>query len=143
MLFPSPGWYKRFSIQALMFVLLAAGSPVCVSAEAVRLGVLSPRPDVAETKRQWESIRSELEESLDGRDLVVEVFSLQGLERAVASRRVDFVLTSPGHYEMLLSRYGLSAPLATRVTRYEGQEVLDVIGGVMIVRNDNEAIQNL
>lgn len=96
----------------------------------------------AEALAQWAPMEAALELALEGRDVVIEAFDLDGLEQAVAARRLDFVLTSPGHYVKMLRRHGLSAPLATRISRYRGQD-LDVIGGVIIARMDDFGISSL
>ena len=111
------------------------------AAEPVRIGILSFRsPDI--TLERWAPLEEALEDIFPGRDFILEALDYAALERAVATRRLDFVLTNPGHYVLLLRRYGLSAPLATRVVRAGGQDV-SVFGGVIVARADNPDIREL
>ncbi|NDY97057.1 EAL domain-containing protein [Wenzhouxiangella limi] len=125
----------------IVWCLLLLSATQAQAAEPVRLGILSPRPP-AEALARWAPLESALKESLAGREVVIRVFDLDGLEQAVAARRLDFVLTSPGHFVMMQHRHGLSAPLATRISRYQGRD-LDAIGGVIIARSDDARIRAL
>ncbi len=122
-----------------MLVWVAAMQPAL--AETVRFGVLSPRP-TPEAQARWAPLGEALQAALDGREVRVQVFDIEGLELAVAARRVDFVLASPGHYVLWKQRYGLSAPLATRISHYNGQPV-KAIGGLIIARADDPTLQSL
>ncbi|MEE4638051.1 MAG: PhnD/SsuA/transferrin family substrate-binding protein, partial [Wenzhouxiangella sp.] len=140
---PSPAFCRSVwrITGAMLCCLVTLWVSQAQAAEPVRLGILSPRPP-AEALARWAPMERALEEALGDRDVVIQVFDLADLERAVAARRLDFVLTSPGHFVMMLRRHGLSPPLATRVSRHEGRD-LDVIGGVIIVRSDDTRIRAL
>ena len=133
----------RGSVLCLALLMLAgwllASSPA--AAEPVRIGILAHRSaDI--TLEQWRPLVDGLEQAIPEREFTIEALDYPALEQAVATRRLDFVLTNSGHYILLLRRYGLSAPLATRVARVDGQDVA-VFGGVIIVRADNEDIHQL
>ncbi len=133
--FASPAWRIAGFGAGCLLMLSVAQAQV---AEPVRLGILSPRPP-AEALARWAPLESALAEALAGRDVAIQVFDLEGLDQAVAARRLDFVLTSPGHFVMMQHRHGLSAPLATRVSRYRGRN-LDAIGGAIVARSDDAGI---
>ncbi|MFP4208370.1 MAG: EAL domain-containing protein [Wenzhouxiangella sp.] len=128
-------------LPALVVWLLMAGFQPLAAAEPVRLGVLSPQP-AAEVQAGWVPVVEVLEAALDGRAVSIQIFDLDGLEQAVAARRLDFVLTSPAHHLLLQRRYGLSAPLATRISRYREQD-LEAVGGLIVARADDPEIRVL
>ncbi len=114
----------------LIIVLTAAIQPnMSYGAEPIRIGVLAFRPK-PQTLAQWQPLAVALKKAMPERDFVIESFTDQELENAVASRQLDFVLTNPGHYIRLAKRSGLSAPLATLALNEDGQPVT-VSGGVI------------
>lgn len=114
----------------LIIVLTAAIHPnMSYGAEPIRIGVLAFRPK-PQTLAQWQPLAVALKKAMPERDFVIESFTDQELENAVASRQLDFVLTNPGHYIRLAKRSGLSAPLATLALNEDGQPVT-VFGGVI------------
>ena len=120
--------------------LLLVLQPVLAS-EPVRIGVLSFRP-ADQTILQWSPLQQALSDAIDDREFLIEALDYPALEAAVASRRLDFVLTNSGHYILLLRRYGLSAPLVTRIASHDGQ-LVKVFGGAIVARADNERVRSL
>ena len=110
-------------------------------AEAVRVGVLSHRPK-AQDQGKWQPLAAALKEEIPEREFVVTTMTYPELDRAVASRQVDFVLTSPGHYFLLAKNSGLSSPLATLAADLEGQRST-VLGGVIFTRADRSTVTTL
>ena len=109
--------------------LLLAAAPLW-AAEPVRIGVLAFRPKPV-TLAQWYSLQTVLKRQIPGRDFEIEALDYDELNLAVASRRLDFVLTNPGHYVLLAHRSGLSAPLATLVNADHGRPMY-AYGGTII-----------
>ncbi|OGS89564.1 MAG: hypothetical protein A2061_06705 [Gallionellales bacterium GWA2_59_43] len=130
----------KTSLLRLIAVLLLAAGPLW-AAEPVRIGVLAfrPKPD---TLAQWRPLQAMLKRQMPERDFVVEPLDYDELGAAVASRRLDFVLTNPGHYVLLAHRSGLSAPLATLVNADHGRH-LYAYGGVIFTRADQSGIRTL
>lgn len=106
------------------------------AAEPIRIGVLSS------PLKPWQPLAAELKRQIPERDFVIEMYDHSGLEQAVESRRLDFVLTNPGHYLLMQRRSGLSSPLATLVNEDDGHP-LDVIGGAIICRAERSDINGL
>lgn len=79
------------------------------AAEPVRIGVLAFRPK-PQTLAQWQPLGATLKSQMPDRDFVIEPLDYLEVEEAVASRRIDFVLTNSGHYVFLAHRSGLSSP---------------------------------
>ncbi|TVQ29660.1 MAG: PAS domain S-box protein, partial [Wenzhouxiangella sp.] len=126
----------------LLFSLVPSLVPAPVeAADTVRIGVLSYR-QAEQTLFEWEPLQRALTEAIPGRQFMIEALDYPSLEAAVASQRLDFVLTNPAHYILLLRRHGLSAPLVTRIALHEEQEV-EVFGGVIVARADRADIQTL
>lgn len=111
------------------------------AAEPVRIGVLAFRSE-PHTMQQWQPLAAVLKQAIPQNDFVVEALEIGELEQAVASRRLDFVLTNPGHYVLLSQRSGLSAPLATLAADVGG-EPLSAFAGVIFTRADDNSINTL
>jgi len=97
--------------------------------EPVRIGVLAFRPK-PRTLAQWRPLEALLKRALPERDFVVEALTYPEMDQAVASRRVQFILTNPGHYVMLKAGAGLPSPLAT-LAMDEGGTRTTSFGGVI------------
>ena len=126
-------------VGALLLCVLTVLYPAWAGSE-LRLGILAFRPAVQATA-QWQPLALALQTQL-GRPVTLTAYDLPGLENAVASKAVDVVFTTPGHFVVLKHRYGLSAPLATQMTRGEARD-LSVFGGVVFTRADKVGIDNL
>ena len=83
------------------------------AAEPVRIGVLAFRPK-PQTLAQWQPLATALKRRMPDRDFVIEPLDYLEVGEAVASRRIDFVLTNPGHYVFLADYFfkDLRPPLA-------------------------------
>ena len=126
----------------LTTLLLSVMAPLsCAWAgDALRFGVLAYRPK-PQAIAQWQPLASHLQTTL-GRRVELQVYDLNELEAAVANHALDVVLTAPGQYIALKHRYGLSAPLATQMTREAGRDVA-AFGGVIFARADATTINRL
>lgn len=110
-------------------------------AEPIKIGILSFRSK-PQTQAQWQPLATVLKHAMPESDFVVEALTLSELDTAVASGKLDFVLTNPAHYILLKKRSGLSAPLATLATIENGQPVM-VFGGIIFTRADRRDINTL
>ena len=133
------------SLVRLMLLLCLAGMALhalpAFSAEPVRIGVLAFRSK-EQTLAQWQPLARILKQAVPDREFVVEAMIIPEMERAIASRQLDFVLTNSGHYVLLTKRIGLSAPLATLAVEQGGQSGT-VFGGVIFSRADTANINVL
>lgn len=125
---------------AAMLCLLGASWPLHAE-EPVRIGVLANRRAALE-QAAWTPLAASLQRSIPERDFVIEALDASALEAAVATRRVDFVLTHASHYILMARRSGLSAPLATLVKSHRGQP-LRAFGGAVIVRAERADLAEL
>lgn len=111
------------------------------AADAVRIGILAFRPK-PQTQEQWQPLATALKRAIPDRDFVIEALAYPEMDAAVANRRIDFVLTNPGHYVLLTRRAGLTAPLATLAVEEHGRRST-VFGGVIFTRDDRANIHTL
>ncbi|HZW24461.1 MAG TPA: PhnD/SsuA/transferrin family substrate-binding protein [Gallionella sp.] len=118
---------------ASLALLLAAGA---LWAEPVRIGVLAFRSK-PQTLAQWKPLETVLERQMPERDFEIEALDYAELNLAVASRRLDFVLTNPGHYVLLAQRSGLSAPLATLVNAEHGRPMYAYGGTILTLASSD------
>ena len=123
----------------LLLVLAVAVCPAWAD-EAIRLGVLAYRPK-AQALAQWQPLALYLQTTLR-RPVNLQVFDLIELEAAVANDALDVVLTAPSQFIALKHRYGLSAPLATQISREAGRD-LSAFGGVIFARANATNLQQL
>lgn len=129
------------SLTVGLLLVLAGVMAEHAIADPVRIGLLAFRP-AEQMQAEWEPLRAALAEAVPEREFTLIALDYEELELAVASRRLDFVLTNSGHYVLLLRRHGLSSPLATRVNLTRGVETT-VFGGVIIARANDSAIETL
>ncbi len=130
-------------VGALLLVLLCLVVET-VAAEAVppvRVGVLAFRPKPL-TQSQWQPLAGVLKQGMPERDFQIIALTLPEMEKAVAARELDFVLTNSGHYVLLSKRFGLSSPIATLVVDESGQPTRS-FGGVVFTRAENAGVNSL
>lgn len=134
---------NRF-FRLLLLILLVASTlfPLQVfAAEIVKIGVLAFRPK-PQTLEQWQPLASALKNAIPDHDFVVQAYTFPELEKAVADKQVDFVLTNPAHYILLTKRSGLSAPLATLAMNENGHRLM-MFGGIIFTRAERNDINTL
>jgi len=130
-------------VRAGLFVLLIFFIAI-TSAEAaqpVRIGVLAFRPKPI-TQAQWQPLEGVFRQAMPGREFVIEALTLPELEKAVAEKQLDFVLTNSGHYVLLNKRFGLTSPIATLIVDESGK-LARSFGGVIFTRADETQIDTL
>ena len=140
MTMPVPAIIRHWLL-LLCLSITALGAIPAYGAEPVKIGILSFRPK-AQMSAQWQPLAVALKQAMPERDFVVETLSYPELELAVASRQLDFLITNPGHFVLLHSTIGLSAPLATLVMDESGQRTT-VFGGVIFSRAEQADINTL
>ena len=139
-------------ILATWFVAIGCGSlsagaraaeqhQVAGEAKVVRFGVLAFR-STEETQARWQPLVDHLNKTGLSRRLVLEALNYPELDAAVRAKRVDFVLTQPAHYTVLMHREGLHSPLATLLERESGH-VLASFGGTILVRAGRADLREL
>ena len=126
----------------ILLVLAGLGGGNAASAqEPVTIGILAFRPP-DQVARRWQPLAESLNESFPEYEFSIEPLDYAGMNAAVSSRRVDFVLTNPAHYVQLSRLSGLSSPLVTLVRDVQGQP-LAAFGGVIFTRADAWKIRTL
>lgn len=121
-----------------VFLISAALLPQASRADAgnattVRIGVLAYKGAEA-VQEDWSHVRSWLETAIPGHRFTLLDFDQAGLTRAVRERRIDFAITSSGHYVALEHSDG-----ASRIATIESPWALSPrqsIGSAIVVRND-------
>lgn len=119
---------------AASIALLAAGATA--RAQDIRIGVLAFRGS-EKAAQEFEPTLRHIAASLGGRKVVMRPFDLDGMRQAVAEKALDFVITNPGDYIDLESRFGVTR-IATLETRTAGAPI-EIIGSVLIAPNKPNA----
>lgn len=107
---------------------------------ALKFGVLAFRPK-AQTLAQWQPVAQYLQTKL-GRPVELFAYDHAEMAAAVTARTVDVVTTTPNHFILLRHMAGISAPLATLVTREDKNDLI-AYGGVIFARADRDDIASL
>jgi len=125
--------------------LLAMSAPAAWAEEAGarshRIGVLAHRPK-EQVRAGWQPLADALGHALPGCRFTIEVLDYQELEAAIAERRLDLVITNPGHYVGIRTRQPLSGVLATVIERGPGHPVAAFAGSIL-ARADREDLRGL
>ena len=123
-------WLGRLVGLALL-IGLPAHAGMDDSAETVRIGVLAFR-GAETTVSEWSPMLDRLSRSRADRRFELLRLDHDGLRSAVADRRVDFVITNPGHYVELEAEFGIS-----RILTLAGSSTVSpdqAIGSAVVVR---------
>ena len=99
-------------------VAMAACATAFAQDREIRIGVLAFQGS-ERAIGEFAPTRAQLERSLPNRRVILEPLDLDGLARAVADKRIDFVVTNPGQYIDLEARFGVTR-LATLETSIGG-----------------------
>ncbi|MBS1145440.1 MAG: response regulator [Proteobacteria bacterium] len=118
-----------------------AQAPAPVAKTTAKFAILALRPK-AETEARWQPLVDYLNRANPDRPIELLALTYPELESAIRDKRVDFVLTQPGHYITLTQREGLLSPLATLIETQSGKPVSS-LGGVIAIRSDQKNIQGL
>lgn len=133
--------FYRLRLHVLLTAMLCLVVVADLVAAPVRIGVLAFRPK-PQTLQQWQPLAVALKRAIPAHDFVVEAYTYPELDAAVTERRIDFVLTSSGHYVLLKHRVGISSPLATLISDENGKNS-GVFGGVMFCRSGTQHLDTL
>jgi len=106
----------------------------------VRIGVLAFRGHQQAMSR-WQPMADYLNRNLSGIRFKIVPLNLQQVRKATADEDIDFVLTNPGNYVLLESRYGASR-IATLKRHWQGHDY-SRFGAVIFTRRDNPDIKSL
>ena len=136
---------KQVVISSLILLLFLnnaplTAQPVVDSEELVSIGVLSYRGKEKALQR-WTPTVEYLSQNIPGYRFEILPLNLSEMALAVEEERVQFILTNPGHYVELESRFGVSR-IATMKSRRAGQ-ISTRFGAVIISKSTNESIQIL
>ena len=106
----------------------------------VRIGVLAFRGHQQAISR-WQPMADYLNKILPGIRFKIVPLNLQQMRKATAAEELDFVLTNPGNYVLLESRYGASR-IVTLKRHWLGHDYSH-FGAVIFTRRDNPDIKSL
>ncbi len=99
---------------SLTICALTLGSGASAQDRVARIAVLAYR-GADKAQAGWRPLADRLESRIAGWRFEIVPVSLDGATAALTARRVDFLITNPGHFVTLEARFDLAA-LASRVT---------------------------
>lgn len=132
-------------VGALMLSVLIAlagdcGPAVAQDAQVHRIGVLAHRPKPA-ILAAYAPTADHLSRSLPGHRFDILPLDLEEMDRAIAARSVDFILTNPEQYIVFEMRHHVTR-IATIVQRSNGRALRE-FGGVILVKAGREDLRSL
>lgn len=125
---------------ALLATGFTASAGTWASSNVVKVGVLAHRGGDVCTST-WESTISYLSEQIQGHEFQLLPLDLDGVFEAVKQGELDFILTNPGNYVDLESRYSVTRIATLRNLRNGNPYTL--FGSVIFVRADREDLHTL
>lgn len=123
---------------ALCFAMIAATSPA--EARDIRIALLAFQGS-ERAAREFAPTLAHLSHALPQHGFTMVPLDLAGIVAAVAAKSVDFVITNPGEYVDLESRFGVTR-LATLESENQGVPT-DTVGSTIIVANRQGHAENL
>ena len=130
----------RFISLSLLIMMLSMGRNALAD-QVLTLGILALRP-VAETQARWQPLADYLSETLPGHRVQIQALDYAELEQALQQHKLDFILTHPTHYRLIMERNALSGALATLTDTAHGKPV-EAIGGVIFSRAERNDLNTL
>lgn len=131
----------RIAIVLLLLGLFIVPAVPAWSKEHLTLGILAFRPP-AQAQEQWRPLAEYLQEKLQNLSIDLQTLDYASLEQAIHEEKIDIVLTNSGHYVLIAYRMGLSSPLASQITKIDGQPVKG-FGGVILVKSERSDLKTL
>jgi diguanylate cyclase (GGDEF)-like protein len=106
----------------------------------IRIAVLAHRGEAA-ALQNWQATADYLTRTIPTHRFVIVPLKNESLGQAVATQKVDFVLTNPGSYVTLESKHGVTRMLTMRYLR--GGRVYSEFGAVIFTRADRNDLSTL
>ena len=108
--------------------------------DVVKIGVLAYR-GTSVAKIQWAPLAEQLSRSIPDYRFKIIPYDLPSFTSAVANEEVDLVLTNPGHYVLLESKYRVTRIATINKGKVAGEKTQ--FGAVIIARSDRSDIRTL
>lgn len=132
--------YGTLVVILLSFSALATPLYASQTETTIRIGVLAHRGHM-QVHQRWSLTADYLSTEIANYRFELVPLDLDDIQRATRNGGIHFILTNPGNYADLETRYGISR-IATLQTREEDNVKLRY-GAVIITRADNTDIKNL
>ena len=128
---------------AVLVLCILCFADATQAAQNVRIGVLSYRgPEAAEVR--WKATADYLTEAIPEFEFEIVPLTVDSMESALDGANLSFLLTSPGSYVDLSSRYGIASILTLKSRGGGGSGVAsNRIGAVIFTLADRDDIQSL
>jgi len=111
-------------------------------ADSAVVGVLAHRGEAA-ARAKWQPTITYLNAEIDGTDFALRTLTLEGVAEALSRGAIDFLITNPGHFEIVADDFKLT-PIASLRTDRTGQPVTgNRYGAVIFTRADRADIKSL
>lgn len=134
--------YQLAGLLGNKYSLDAFIDPLNLNKKEVKIGVLAKRSKY-DTMKRWKVLSQYLNNKLETYNFTIVPLAFDMLEKSVAQKEIDFIITNPLNYVQLEKEYGISR-IATLLTEGNNQTSwLNKFGGVIFTRADNESIHTV
>ncbi len=140
-------WLQTAAAAPMAAVAAASASSAAAAPAArdIQIGVLAfMRDDSVST--DWRQLLRHLQDTLPGYRFQLRYLDHNALNRAVETGSIDFLITNPGQYVELESRYGITRLLTLDSGPQEGSRSAAAVGATVIAlrqRSDLQQLQDL
>jgi polar amino acid transport system substrate-binding protein len=114
--------------------------PLNFNRKTYTIGILAER-GASNAINKWQPLIDNMNYELSNYNIIIRPLSFVGIENAVKSESIDFVLTSSMQYVQLEAKYGTSR-MATLINN-DSTMLLNDYGAVIFTRADNEEVNKL
>jgi len=119
-------------LRLVVSVLLFSMASFCqAGSDELKVGVLAFRGD-EKAMHRWQETFDYLAKAIPGSRFRILPMSLSELDNAVVQQSIDFVITNPGQYVHIGSKYGMSWLATLKSRRHD--EHREVIGSALVVK---------
>lgn len=127
--------WRGLRLLSLALAWLVCTLPMAAWADKVTtLGIFAYR-DAASVEARFAPLAEVFSKALEGREVRLEVLSLDALDAALDEQRLDFILTNPRHFLAVRDTQAVSGALATLV-KQQGEYQFSHLAGVILARQE-------
>jgi len=122
-------------LRVLIFISLLSVTLLCqANSQEIKVGVLAFRGNEKALQR-WQPTFDYLEAAIPGTHFVILPLTLSELDHAVMRQSLDFVITNPGQYVRIGTKYGMSWLTTLKSRRHNSSK--RVIGSALVIKTDS------
>ncbi len=129
------------SLLIITFLVLSLLWVDDASAKHIKIGVLAFQSKT-EALARWNPLAQYLQQEISQHSFEILPLNYIDLDKAIKQHKIDFILTSPGHYVRLEKQFLISSALMTLINKYN-DKLMASFGGVIFSLANKEELPTL